>query len=135
MISGSSELLGLWELFAANARVLEALEADSTQMIAVSANLARNTRNFASEHAPWLTGTLSSAHRGIAFAEGDKTVAEIFIDSTVQNPVFGGYPVDYGPDVHVNQPWFDWTQQFLVEEVFPGLESELLFLVVGEWSS
>lgn len=53
--------------------------------------------------APVLTGTLASATRERIFADYGK----VFIDPTVENPVFGGMPVRYGPAVHGRKPWVD----------------------------
>lgn len=55
------------------------------------------------ETAPYLTGTLASATREQIFGEQGK----VFIDPTVENPVFGGLPVIYGPAVHKRRPWVD----------------------------
>lgn len=53
--------------------------------------------------APRLTGTLASATRERIFQDQGK----VFIDPTVENPVFGGMPVRYGPAVHGRKPWVD----------------------------
>jgi len=55
------------------------------------------------ETAPRLTGTLASATREQVFG-GE---ALIYIDPTVENPVFGGYPAIYGPIVHDRRPWVE----------------------------
>ena len=51
--------------------------------------------------APKLTGTLRSATRE-RISQG---TGRIFIDPAVENPVFGGFPVKYGPEVHDRKPW------------------------------
>ncbi len=53
------------------------------------------------EDAPHLTGTLALATREDVFNDEGK----VFIDPTVQNPVFGGYPAIYGPAVHSRNMW------------------------------
>jgi hypothetical protein len=55
------------------------------------------------ERAPFLTGTLASATRELVLDDRGR----VFIDPTVENPVFGGRPAVYGPAVHVRKPWVD----------------------------
>lgn len=51
--------------------------------------------------APRLTDALAGATREDIFDDTGK----VFIDPTVQNPVFGGYPAVYGPAVHSRNMW------------------------------
>ena len=55
------------------------------------------------ERAPFLTGTLASATRSqVVFDTG-----RVFIDPATVNPIMGGRPVDYGPQVHERRPWVE----------------------------
>lgn len=54
-------------------------------------------------NAPRVTGTLASATREQQLAEA----ARVFIDPTVENPVSGGFPAEYGPRVHQRKPWVE----------------------------
>ena len=65
--------------------------------------------------APKLTGTLRSATRERIFQSTGS--GRVYIDPAVENPVFGGFPVKYGPEVHERKPW---VAQLFVNNV-PGI--------------
>ena len=96
-------------------RELEALRrrhAAATRALAVSGNtpVTRMLATIVADlgeaweaGAPRLTGTLASATRTTVFED----VGRVFIDPSIENPVFGGRPVIYGPVVHTRKPWVD----------------------------
>lgn len=95
----------LWELHQRNVEALRAITIGDGD--AIDQAVARATLELseaASGYAPYLTGTLSSAHRG-QFLAGE---GKVYIDPTVVNPVYGGYAAVYGPALHKRDPWF-WT--------------------------
>jgi len=72
--------------------------------------------------APVLTGTLRSATRERIFDNAGR----VFIDPSVENPVFGGFPVKYGPKVHDRKPWVATLWQTNVPGIL-GKGGEQLF--------
>lgn len=78
-------------------------------------------------NAPRLTGTGAAATREQVLDDTGK----VFIDPTVRNPVFGGYPVEYMPVVHSRNPW---VGRIMVSDA-PGILSkagELFFAEIAE---
>jgi hypothetical protein len=67
----------------------------------VTARLA----DIAADLAPYDTGALSRSH---AWAiEGGQ--GRVYLDPAAINWQSGGRPVEYGPIVHEQQPWLEWT--------------------------
>ena len=109
-------LTALWELREANRQLLSALSNDGPAIHRTAAWVTLALSDRLSANAPYLTGTLASAHRGIA--EGNEGL--LFVDDDVVNPVFGGKPANYGEEVHSRKPWWVATfendaEQILVE--------------------
>lgn len=89
-------MAALWQLRRDNDRMLRGLAADGPIINKTVAWVVNELLLETIEAAPVLTGTLASAHRGIAV--GNEGL--LFIDPNVQNPVFGGFPALYGEEVH-----------------------------------
>ncbi len=53
------------------------------------------------ESAPFLTGSLASSTREMVIFD----TGRVFIDPAIRNPILGGYPAEYGPEVHKRKPW------------------------------
>lgn len=84
----------------------EALRAITEGTEGITARAVLRLRDAGSASSPWLTGTLSTAHRGDVYPEqAGVTRGVVYIDPAVVNPVFGGYPSVYGPIVHRRKPW------------------------------
>lgn len=103
----------LQEIFAAEGASIRGILAYATDEVS----------EVASQLAPWLTGTLSSAHRSKLQEHNSQLAGVVYISRHVQNPVFGGYPADYGVTVHQNQPWFEWTVLAVQEEVLDHIHT------------
>lgn len=130
-VEQEADLSKLWELRAANLRVLEGIRDGGELVTEVLTQAAISLSAAAGRRAPRLTGTLQSAHRG----EYVNPYSRVFIDPSVQNPVLGGYPALYGPIVHDDRrPWFDET----IAADAPGIlthAGEMLFgRLGGIWS-
>lgn len=99
-----AELDKLWELrrkLAAAAR--EVVTSGDTAVTRFTAFVTTELGDRWEATAPRLTGTLASATRErIEGGEG-----KVFIDPSVVNPVFGGYPAVYGVEVHDRKPWVE----------------------------
>lgn len=89
-------MAALWKLRRDNHRMLFALSQDGPIVNRTVAWIVKELLLELVANAPYLTGTLASAHRGVA--EGHEGL--LFIDPEVQNPVFGGFPAVYGEEVH-----------------------------------
>ena len=97
-----SSMFALWEL---RNKVIEAnRQLQATGPTAVVRMLAFVTGEYGKaweDSAPFLTGSLASATREqVVFDTG-----RVYIDPAVRNPILGGYPVEYGPEVHKRRPW------------------------------
>jgi len=128
------ELLALQELNrlrVANDQALKALHDDAPDTLAgKTADLLRDIANYAASVAPFLTGTLRSAHRGeLIDVQPEHVVGLVYIDPNVVNPVFGGFPAQYGIEVHQRKPWMDWTVQYAEANLLPALDESILFTI------
>ncbi|MBK8989263.1 MAG: hypothetical protein IPM39_24900 [Chloroflexi bacterium] len=97
----------LWKLRRDNHQMLSALAQDGPVVNRTVAWIVRELTLELIDAAPVLTGTLASAHRGVA--EGHEGL--LFIDQNVQNPVFGGFPAFYGEEVHEIGAFGGWAHQ------------------------
>ena len=66
-----------------------------------------------SRMAPYLTGTLSYAHRERMISN---RVGEVYIDPAVRNIILGGMPAIYGPAVHRMGPPRNWMERTVNEK-------------------
>ena len=99
-------LAALWELRETNLELLTAFSNDGPATHRATAWVTLTLSDRLSANAPYLTGTLASAHRGTT--EGNEGL--LFVDDDVVNPVFDGKPVLYGEEVHLRKPW--WAATF-----------------------
>ena len=67
----------------------------------------------ASRISPRLSGTLASSHRERMVSP---RVAEVYLDPSIQNIVYGGRPVVYGPIVHDLGPPRNWMERVVDEK-------------------
>lgn len=96
----------------------------------------------AQEHSPYYTGTLHDAHimspvELSRVSGGMQAEVRIFInpDPSIINPVFGGFPGQYGPEYHrERRQWFAEAEQ-IVEPMFDKIMDKQMSLVFeGFWS-
>lgn len=97
-----SSMFALWDL--RNRLIAANRELQVTGPTAVVRMLAFVSGEYGKaweEAAPFLTGSLASATREqVVFDTG-----RVYIDPAVRNPILGGYPAEYGPEVHKRRPW------------------------------
>lgn len=97
-----SSMFALWDL--RNRLIAANRELQVTGPTAVVRMLAFVSGEYGKaweETAPFLTGSLASATREqVVFDTG-----RVYIDPAVRNPILGGYPAEYGPEVHKRRPW------------------------------
>lgn len=127
-VEQEAKLEELWELRRKNLQVLDGITEGGDIVKAALAQAAQSMSTAAGRRAPRLTGTLQSAHRGELMAG---YLGRVFISPTVQNPVFGGYPVEYGPIVHERKPWFDQTIISDGQAIL-GYAGEMIFGRIGD---
>lgn len=128
----------LWSLAEANRKALRILEGDDKDLVKVVAISGGKVLDFARRESPFLTGTLSSAHRGeIEEVSGllYRVLFDLFIDENVVNPVTGDKPVEYGPVVHRAFPWFLITLDWFEANLLDILEDELLVTIQGPYQT
>lgn len=104
-VDAALALAALWELRSDNRNLLHGIASEGELVHRTVAWITLTLSDRLSANAPYLTGTLASAHRGDAFAnEG-----YLYIDDTVVNPVMGGFASVYGEEKHLEKPWWDTT--------------------------
>lgn len=101
----SEALAALWKLREDNLAVLTALSNDGPVIHRAAAWVTLALSEELGAAAPYLTGTLSSAHRGTA----EENIGLLFIADDVTNPVFLGKPVQYGEEMNLKKPWWNST--------------------------
>jgi hypothetical protein len=106
-------LAALWELREANRQLLTGLANNGPAIHRTAAWVTLTLDELLSANAPYLTGTLASAHRGTA----EENEGLLFVDDGVINPVFGGNPAVYGEDVHLRKPWWRNTIEGEADQV------------------
>lgn len=123
----------LWKLRRDNHKLLSGLAQDGPIINRTAAWIVRELSLELVESSPVLTGTLASAHRGIA--KGHEGL--LFIDPDVQNPIYGGFPAIYGEEVHeigafgglgTPKPWWRET----LEDKGPQLLAEGMLMLDAE---
>ncbi|MBE2223848.1 MAG: hypothetical protein IAF02_20075 [Anaerolineae bacterium] len=124
-IDAAEALIALWELREDNRVMLAELANDGPAIHRTAAWITLALSDRLSANAPYLTGTLASAHRGTA----KENEGLLFVDPDVINPVFNGKPALYGEEVHLEKPWWTSTiesdgDQILVEGLLL-LETEM----------
>lgn len=95
-------------------------------LVEVMALFLEKTVDYASGIAPWWTGSLSRSHRGELESLPGQVIGYLYLDPGVINPITGNRPVDYGPVVHEDQPWMDWTTEWLIDEVLADTGDDVL---------
>lgn len=122
----------LFELRRANIDALRAMHDEGPDTLAgLIADLVANMAVLAARISPYLTGTLSSSHRGeLIEVTPEHVVGLIYIDPSVVNPVFGGFPAVYGIEVHQRKPWLDWTIEY-GEYLLTTLEQNITATITG----
>ena len=131
-------LENLWSLAEANRTALRILEGKDTQLVNVMAAAGGRTLDFARSISPFLTGTLSSAHRGEVEEVAGTTyrmLFELFIASDVVNPVTRDKPVDYGPVVHEGFPWFLLTMDWFEDNMLDLLSDDMTTTITGPYET
>lgn len=114
----NAALAHLWRLRAANRQAMgEIFSSDGETIRGILADVTDQVSERASQLAPWLTGTLASAHRSRIESGASQLTGVVYIDPTVVNPVFGGYPAIYGGERHQYDPWFAWTVLEMQDQV------------------
>jgi hypothetical protein len=114
----------LWRLRELNERALRAITAGEGD--AIDQELATGVLEISqvwSATSPYMTGTLSSAVRG----EVQGGLGRVYIDPGVTNPISGGLPAEYGPEVHERKPWV----ANLVANDVPRIMTELAVRLYG----
>lgn len=121
-----------WRVFNLHQRCLRLIsETPPLDLVAVMARLTMMTVAYASGVAPYYTGTLASSHRGDVETGPGTITGTIFLDPSVTNPVLGGKPAVYGPEVHVSRPWLlEWTMDWLIHDLLPDTGDEILDAVL-----
>ena len=118
----AAALRQLWRFRQANRQALQDIfTAEGGTLRGLLAGVTDQVAEVASQLAPWLTGTLASAHRGRLEESQSQLAGVVYIDPAVVNPVFGGYAAVYGAEVHQEQPWFAWTVLAVQEQVLTHL--------------
>lgn len=125
-------LAAYWAVFRFHQRGLRLMsETPPLSLVSVMARLTMLTVEFAAGIAPYYTGTLAASHRGEVETGPGTITGVIFLDPSITNPVLGGKPVEYGPEVHVSQPWLlEWTMDWLIHDLLPETGDEILDAVL-----
>jgi hypothetical protein len=113
----------LWELQRRAREMQQATIAGAGSVVdRVGATATLALSDAASDQAPYLTGSLSSAHRG----EWEDDHGLVYVDPGVINPIMGGKPSIYGVEVHGRKPWLDWTIEQDAPEIMDRAMQDLM---------
>ena len=115
----------LWILRAKTMEMLRATAVDGDVVTQAGTEAIIAISDAASDRAPWLTGSLATAHS----AEWKGSEGNAFVDPDAVNPVFGGKPAEYGVEVHGRKPWLQDT----VEEDAPKIIGDFIRSIMLRW--